>query len=198
MEYKSNDEMESQRFGASSSQGGQGDEMSAGRAGNRSSDAFSDTSGTMGRESLGQQNQSTTQRATDTARNAAAQVKDKASQVGTQVKDKASNLKTTLADKLEAGAEKLRQRGGAMGDQMSEGMSEGQSSTAQQGKQAMNRVVPAVATGMEKSAEWLRTGDMSSLTTGIESQVRTNPGRALLVALGVGYVLGKAFTGRRE
>ncbi len=43
---------------------------------------------------------------------------------------------------------------------------------------------------MSKSADWLRNGDLKA---DIEQQVRENPGRTLLIALGLGYVLGKAF-----
>ena len=54
----------------------------------------------------------------------------------------------------------------------------------------MTNVQDSVARGMEKSADWLRNGDLKS---DIERQVRENPGRSLLIALGLGYVIGKAF-----
>ena len=49
---------------------------------------------------------------------------------------------------------------------------------------------------MQNTANWLRTADANSMRTGIEQQVRTNPGRTLLVALGIGYVLGRVFRGQ--
>jgi hypothetical protein len=45
---------------------------------------------------------------------------------------------------------------------------------------------------MQKSAEFLRNGDLRG---SIEEQVRTNPGRTLLIAVGVGYALGKMLRG---
>jgi hypothetical protein len=43
---------------------------------------------------------------------------------------------------------------------------------------------------MEKTASFLRgEGDLKSA---VEEQVRTAPGRTLLIAVGLGYVLGKA------
>jgi len=54
----------------------------------------------------------------------------------------------------------------------------------------MANVQDSVARGMNKSADWLRNGDLKA---DIERQVRENPGRTLLIALGLGYVLGKAF-----
>ena len=47
---------------------------------------------------------------------------------------------------------------------------------------------------MAGTADWLRNGDLKG---DIEHQVKENPGRTLLIALGVGYLLGKAFRGNR-
>ncbi len=58
----------------------------------------------------------------------------------------------------------------------------------------MAQVQDSVARGMTKSADWLRNGDLKG---DIERQVKENPGRTLLVALGVGYLLGKAFRNNR-
>jgi len=87
-----------------------------------------------------------------------------------QVKDKARELQSTLADRLDSGADS-----GTV------------SATADT---RMANVQDSVARGMNKSADWLRNGDLKA---DIERQVRENPGRTLLIALGLGYVLGKAF-----
>ena len=58
----------------------------------------------------------------------------------------------------------------------------------------MNQMQDSVARGMNASADWLRNGDLKA---DIEKQVRDNPGRTLLITLGVGYLLGKAFRGNR-
>jgi hypothetical protein len=99
------------------------------------------------------------------------------------VKEKASNLTATLADRLEAGAEKLRQRGqtqqfaGAGGETMS-----GQN-------EQLNALSNRLAGGMQGTADFLRNGDLKA---SVEQQVRENPARTLLIAVGVGYLLGKA------
>jgi hypothetical protein len=46
---------------------------------------------------------------------------------------------------------------------------------------------------MQSSAEWLRDADLDKITGGLETQVKEHPARTLLIALGAGYVLGKAF-----
>jgi hypothetical protein len=108
-----------------------------------------------------------------------------------QVKEKARDLQSTLADRLEAGADKLRQRtsGGTMAG-ATDGGSVGLASD-----ERMANVQDSAARAMSKSADWLRNGDLKG---DIEKQVRENPGRTLLIALGVGYVLGKAFRGNNR
>jgi len=104
-----------------------------------------------------------------------------------QAKEKARELQSTLADRLDAGADKLRQRNqsatlsGAAGSGSSVGVTS---------DDRMTQVNDSVARGMHKSADWLRNGDLKA---DVERQVRDNPGRTLLIALGVGYLLGKAF-----
>jgi len=121
------------------------------------------------------------------------QAKEKVQDKLGQVKEKARDLQSSLADRLDAGADKLRQRNqnatlaGATSD--ASGTSAGLMSD-----ERVANVQDSVARGMSKSADWLRNGDMKA---DIEKQVRENPGRTLLIALGLGYVLGKAFRNNR-
>jgi hypothetical protein len=123
------------------------------------------------------------------------QAKEKVQEKLGQVKDKARELQSSLADRLDAGADKLRQRNqnatlagatptGAPG-----------ASAGLMSDERVANVQDSVARGMSKSADWLRNGDMKA---DIEKQVRENPGRTLLIALGLGYVLGKAFRGNNR
>jgi delta 1-pyrroline-5-carboxylate dehydrogenase len=107
-----------------------------------------------------------------------------------QVKDKARELQSTLADRLDAGAEKLRQRN----QNATLAAATGESTTSVATDDRVANVQDSVARGMQKSADWLRNGDLKA---DIERQVRENPGRTLLIALGVGYILGKAFRNNR-
>ena len=109
-----------------------------------------------------------------------------------QAKDKARELQSTLADRLDAGADKLRQR--AQGSSSSFAGATGEGSIGVASDDRMAQVNDSVARGMQKSAEWLRNGDLKA---DVERQVRDNPGRTLLIALGVGYLLGKAFRNDR-
>jgi hypothetical protein len=96
-------------------------------------------------------------------------------------------VKNSLATALEGGANRLRSSDTSdIG-----GLSASGAATATDGR--VHQVTDGLASGMQASADWLRDTDLDSMKSGIEEQVRTHPGRTLLVAVGLGYLLGKAF-----
>jgi len=101
-----------------------------------------------------------------------------------QAKEKATELKATLADKLDQGAQSLRnQQGGGQQFAGANGATMGADSS-------LGKYAAPAAGAMEATAQFLRgEGDIKGA---IEEQVRTAPGRTLLIAVGLGYVLGKA------
>jgi hypothetical protein len=112
-------------------------------------------------------------------------VSDRVKSVASSVKGKAAAIPSMLADGLEAGAEALRQR------RTSTSSSDG-SSLAITNDPNIAAVTDTLATGMQSSADWLRDADMEKLKQGVEKQVKEHPARSLLVALGAGYLIGKA------
>jgi hypothetical protein len=104
-------------------------------------------------------------------------------------RQKAGDLKSTLADKLDAGAERLRQRSRSG----SYAGSTGAGTVPLEGDGQMNAAADKLAGGLHNTAAWLRDTDLDSLRTDVERQVREHPGRTLLIAAGIGYLLGKAF-----
>lgn len=52
-----------------------------------------------------------------------------------------------------------------------------------------------VVDGAHAATDWVKQADLQGIKSGIEEQVRTNPVRSLLVALGVGYLVGRAMRG---
>ena len=108
------------------------------------------------------------------------------------VKEKASTLNTSIADKLEAGANKLRQNAGSGSPYAPSTGIDG--AAALSSDQGAGQLGAKAADALQGTANFLREGDLKA---SIEQQVRTNPARTLLVALGVGYVLGKALRSDR-
>ena len=117
----------------------------------------------------------------------APQVYDKVEETPASVRDRAVQMKTQLADKLETGAGRLRQRA-----TNTKKIDNAIATTKQRVVETSDRV----ATGMERSADWLRSANVSAFQEGLERQVRDNPGRTLLIAGAIGYLLGRAFKGK--
>jgi len=130
----------------------------------------------------------------DRARDVAGTAQDKLADVGSTVRDRAGNLKDSLANALDTGADRLRRQAGSSGSsgQQLAGATEGGSVAIDATNSRIAPVATKVAGGMEATAGWLRETDLDSLKTGIERQVKEHPGRTLLVAVGLGYLLGKA------
>ncbi len=106
--------------------------------------------------------------------------------VASSVRDKASGIPAMLADGLQAGAQALRQR------RPSTETSVAGSSVAISNDPTIVAVTDTLASGMQSSADWLRDADIDKLKEGVEKQVKEHPARSLLVALGAGYLIGKA------
>ena len=129
----------------------------------------------------------------DRARDLAGSAKDRLADVGATARERATHLRGSLADALESSADKLRQRAGApSGDgQLSGGTSGGGVAVTHEGR--MTDAATRLASGMDATAEWIRDIDVDGLKTGVEKQVKEHPGRTLLIAVGLGYLIGKAF-----
>jgi hypothetical protein len=102
------------------------------------------------------------------------------------MKNKASGIPSLIADGLEAGANALRQNKLA-----TTSASDGTTASVS-GDSSITAVTETLATGMQSSAEWLRDADLEKIKSGVEQQVKEHPARSLLVALGAGYLIGKA------
>lgn len=103
--------------------------------------------------------------------------------VASTVRQKASTLPALIANGLEAGANALRQNKVA---------TVSETGSAVSGDSSITAVTDTLATGMQSSADWIRDADLDKLKSGVEKQVKEHPARSLLVALGAGYLIGKA------
>lgn len=106
--------------------------------------------------------------------------------IASTVKGKAAGIPALLADGLQAGAEALRQRRSVPPEAV-----RGSSVTALVNDPGIAAVTDTLASGMQSSADWLRDADLDRLKEGVEKQVKEHPARALLVALGAGFLIGK-------
>lgn len=127
----------------------------------------------------------------DRAKNAIGTAGEKLVDVGSTVREKAGTAKDKLADALESGAERLRDRAQTGGATLAGATADGSTSIQADGRIA--QVSDKLAGGMDATAEWLRDADLDGLKSGLERQVKEHPGRTLLIAAGLGYLIGRAF-----
>lgn len=116
---------------------------------------------------------------------------EKIADAGAAVRDKAGSFKNTIADALESGAERLR-RQSAGGQTASPGDGVAAADTIAE-ENRLAQTSNQIAGGMQGAADWLRDADLDGVKIGVERQVKDHPGRSLAIAVGVGYLLGKAF-----
>lgn len=182
-------------FGGTSGQQGGSSGMSASSGASGSVYGASDVSTMSDGSSMSQGTQGVADKAKDKLQQGKEAVQER---LGT-IKEKATDLQATLADKLDAGADKLRQRAqSGMQGSAQTGSADGAYALAgntggtTSGAAANDKVATAanqLASGMSSTADWLRNGDLRG---DIEQQVKDHPGRTLLIALGLGYLLGKS------
>lgn len=132
-------------------------------------------------------------------RDSAKDTLDDAREQLTEGAEKARKWKRTmeqkLAERLHDGASRLRERADnipaagsgtpAYAGATAEGVAAADAAVADRA-QSVERTI---ARGMDATAEWIKDGDIQ---TTVKEQARTNPVRTVLVALGLGYLLGKA------
>jgi len=124
----------------------------------------------------------------DRARGIAGTAQEKLADVGSSVRERAGSMKNSLADVLTSGADKLRHRGSTAPYAGATDAGTVDVESDERTAQVTNKV----ASGMDATADWLREADLAGVRTSIESQVKEHPGRSLLIAAGLGYLLGRA------
>jgi ElaB/YqjD/DUF883 family membrane-anchored ribosome-binding protein len=187
--------MERNEFGGGSAQGSSGASSGMGSGLGDSGNTLGSqgygagVSGSSGSGSTAGDGSGSSSGVADRARDIAGTAQEKLADAGSAVREKTGTLKNSLADALETGAEKLRQRAGS-GGQLAGATSTG---VASLDNGRLSNASESVAGGMKATADWLRDADLDGIKSGLEYQVKEHPGRTLLIAAGVGYLLGKAF-----
>jgi hypothetical protein len=129
----------------------------------------------------------------DRARELAGSAKDRLADVSATARERATHIRGSVADALESSADKLRQRAGAPSGEGQLSGATGGAGVAVSHDGRMTDAASRLASGMDATAEWIRDIDVDGLKLGIERQVKEHPGRTLLIAVGLGYLIGKAF-----
>jgi len=176
-------------FGGTSGTGSQAGSQGTGASG--AGGFGGSTSGSSGTGGYGGSSDASFSRDSE-AGGVADRAREKLADAGSTVRDKAGNLKNSLADALESGAERLRKQAAGGGQTAGAAATGGSASMIADQSNRMADMSNQVAGGLQASADWLRDADLDGLKSGLERQVKEHPGRTLAVAVGVGYLLGKA------
>jgi len=131
------------------------------------------------------ENTTTESSASETVTSAARSVRETASEMGFKAKsgfnravengkEKADQARMSTASGLDRAASKVHETAGRL-----------------PGGDRTQRAAHAVASGMEKSASYLREHDLNAMRSDAELFVRRHPGRSLIVAAAVGFLLGQ-------
>jgi ElaB/YqjD/DUF883 family membrane-anchored ribosome-binding protein len=122
----------------------------------------------------------------DRAKHFADTARDRLADVGATVREQAGSAKNRLADALDASADRLRSSVAGEAGATAAG------DVALSGDHRLRDASGKIAGGIHSTANWLRSTDLDNLRVGVERQVREHPARTLLIAVGIGYLLGKA------
>jgi hypothetical protein len=83
------------------------------------------------------------------------------------------NIKNTVADKIHEAADSIRRK-----------------SDSPDAPAVLSTYGMQASTLLDRSAECIREFDIKQADTQIQEQIRSNPGRSLLIALGAGLLIG--------
>jgi ElaB/YqjD/DUF883 family membrane-anchored ribosome-binding protein len=94
------------------------------------------------------------------------------------------SLQAALADLFESSAQTIRSRAVSAGDRAGGAVGDGTAERLVQSGEATAAV-------LERGAMWLRENDLRDVEARLTHQIQDHPTRALLVAAGVGFLLGR-------
>jgi ElaB/YqjD/DUF883 family membrane-anchored ribosome-binding protein len=127
---------------------------------------------------------------TDKAKQTANKAKDKASAATDTAKEKASRAKAQASEKADAGMDQAASGVDKLADTIrdkAESSGDGGAMGAVSGQATM------VADKLDQASGYLREKDSDELINDLESLVRRKPMESVAVAVGVGFLLSKAF-----
>lgn len=108
------------------------------------------------------------------------QTKAKITEFGSAAADKIDQNREAAAGGLEGAAETLHQKADRL-----------------PGGEKVSELAHSAADKMSATADYVRRNDLSDMLEDVEQMVKKNPGPALAVALGLGFLVARAFTGDR-
>jgi ElaB/YqjD/DUF883 family membrane-anchored ribosome-binding protein len=118
----------------------------------------------------------TAQSVKDKVTDAAATAKQRVSEAGRRTTDKIDEKRGPTADALQSAASTIHEKAEDL-----------------PGGQTVRSVAHSAAEKLESTAGYIREHDVRSMISDMEEIVKRNPGPSLLIAVAVGFLIGRAF-----
>lgn len=118
----------------------------------------------------------TAQNVKDKVADAAATAKQKASEVGRQAGEQIDAKRGPAADSLQSAASAIHEKADSL-----------------PGGETVKSVAHSAAEKLDSTAGYIREHDVQAMLSDVENMVRRNPGPSLLIAAGIGFLIGRAF-----
>jgi ElaB/YqjD/DUF883 family membrane-anchored ribosome-binding protein len=118
----------------------------------------------------------TAQNVKDKVADTAATAKQKVSGVGRQATEKIDEKRAPAADALQGAASTLHEKAEEL-----------------PGGETVRSVAHSAAEKLESTAGYIREHDVRAMVSDVEEIVKRNPGPSLLIAVAVGFLIGRAF-----
>jgi hypothetical protein len=128
------------------------------------------------------------------ARDAAAGAADKAKDLASSAVDKTRDAASAVADKTKDMASRAGQKADDVAGKVGSGLESAASSVREHGPQSgmLGSAANRVADTLESGGRYLREEGMTGLADDLTDLVKRNPIPALLLGLGVGYLIARA------
>lgn len=120
----------------------------------------------------------TAQTMKDKVTEAAATAKQKVSEAGRQATDRIDEKRGPAADAIESAASTIHEKAESL-----------------PGGETVRSVAHSAADKLESTAGYIREHDVRAMFSDVEDIVKRNPGPSLLIAVAVGFLIGRAFRG---
>ena len=123
----------------------------------------------------------------DSASNAFTAVGDRVNDAASQVKDKVGDLGRTAAEKID------KNRDSAASGIQSAAVTLHEKAESLPGGEKVTSLAHATADKLSSTADYVRENNVNQMMTDVETLVKNNPGRSLLAAGIIGFLVGRAF-----
>ena len=122
-------------------------------------------------------------------------VADESASLGTKISDTARQMRNKVSDFGRSTADKIDEnRDAAASGLQKAAMAIHDNAGSLPGGEKVTGLAHDAANSLSSTANYVRDHDVNKMMADVESLVKNNPGPSLLVAVGIGFLLGRAFT----